>query len=90
MNSSDKRKLPSIQLTPEIIISPRLYRFLERSGAALGGDVEYLLQEEYRAHVMELKDSVRRERRAAALGMSEIEYIQHLCRNAQERMAVLE
>ena len=50
----------------------------------------HLLQEEYRAHVMELKDSVRRERRAAALGMSEIEYIQHLCRNAQERMAVLE
>lgn len=79
MNAQKEMKTPCIQLTPEIIVSPRLYRFLVRSADNLsGGDVEYMLREEWRVHIEALRDDRHNEMRAAALGMSQMEYLEHV------------
>lgn len=90
MNMNTHTKTPSIQLTPEIIISPRLYRFLEHSAANLGGSVEYLLHEETRSHIEALRLDRHKEMRAAAHGMSYREYEEYESHLANERMAAMQ
>lgn len=87
MNMNTHTKTPSIQLTPEIVVSPRLYRFLERSAANLGGSVEYLLHEETRSHIEALRIDRHKEMRAAAHGMSYREYEAYESELVNERMA---
>lgn len=90
MNMNTHTKTPSIQITPEIIISPRLYRFLEHSAANLGGSVEYLLHEEIRSHIEALRVDRHKEMRAAAHGMSYREYEEYESELANERMAAMQ
>lgn len=90
MKSQKEMKTPCIKLTPEIIVSPRLYRFLEHSAANLGGSVEYLLYEEARLHIEALRVDRHKEMRAAAHGMSYREYQEYESQLADERMAAMQ
>ena len=82
MNMNAHTKTPSIQLTPEIIISPRLYRFIQRYADNLGRDIISFLQEEVAMNIEALQDYRHTMRKADSLGMSYREYCVHACKKA--------
>lgn len=76
------RKTASIQLTPEIIISPRLHCFIKRYADNLGHDIISLLQEELSMNIEALQDYRRTKRKADKHGMSYGEYCIHAAKDA--------
>ncbi|MBR1981848.1 MAG: hypothetical protein IKA23_03765 [Akkermansia sp.] len=83
-------KTPSIQLTPEIIVSPRLYRFIQRYADNLGRDIISFLQEEVAMNIEALQDYRHTMRKAAAHGMSYREYVEYESQLANERRAAMQ
>lgn len=84
MNTENAMKTPTVQLTPEIIVSPRLYRFMQRYADTIGGELEYLLEEELIMNIDSLRDYRLTKRKAASLGLSYSEYLEHMAREVKQ------
>lgn len=74
------RKTPTVKISPEIIISPRLHRILKHHADNLGTDIDRMLQEELTMNLDAWRDYRKGERKAAALGMSYSEYCFSACK----------
>lgn len=82
MTTAD-RKNPSVQLTDEITVSPRLYRIFSNLAERLGYQVSDFIADAWSAELTACKEDRALSRRAAKAGMSRSEYLRHLSKRLQ-------
>lgn len=77
------RKTPSVRLTDEITVSPRLYRIFSNLAERLGYQVSDFIADAWSAELTACKEDRAVSRQAAKAGMTRSEYLRHLSKRLQ-------
>lgn len=80
---TNNRKSPTVRLTDEITVSPRLYRIFSNLAERMGYQVSEFIADAWSAELTACKEDRATSRRAAKAGMTRTEYLQHLSKRLQ-------